>query len=195
MNFLGKVFGLMSLGILITALTAFYSAMYLELNWMMFGLVFLAELVLIYFISKNGTPLHFFLFAILNGYILSSIILYYDMSELAMAFVTTSAFFGVLSFIGLTTNRDLSSWGTILFAGLIALIVMIVANIFIGGTQFALLISALAIVIFGALTIYNVNDIKKQKESQHAVTNGALSLYLNFVNIFIHMLRLMFLRK
>ncbi|MFI5261253.1 MAG: Bax inhibitor-1/YccA family protein [Candidatus Limnocylindrales bacterium] len=136
----------------------------------------------------------FFAFAILNGATLSILALVYTSASITAAFVGASAVFGAAAVYGVVTRRDLTSLGGILFVGLIGLVVMSLANIWIGGSAFSFVIGALGIVIFTGLTAYDVQRLRNGNLAwiatrEAASVIGALRLYLDFVNLFISFLR------
>jgi FtsH-binding integral membrane protein len=106
--------------------------------------------------------------------------------------------FGTLSFYGYFTKKDLSSWGTFLLVGLIALVITSIVNIFIGSTVMQMVISALAIIIFLGLTAYDTQKIREElsvQASDVAEVRGALTLYMDFINLFINLLQIFGDRK
>jgi len=137
----------------------------------------------------------FFAFAILNGATLSIIALVYTGQSIATAFVSAAAVFGAAALYGVVTRRDLTKLGGILFMGLIGLVVMSVANVFVGGSTFSFIIGAVGVVIFTGLTAYDVQRLRNGnlawiRTREAASVIGALRLYLDFVNLFISFLRL-----
>lgn len=134
------------------------------------------------------------LFAGVMGLSFSAIFVIYTLGSIVSAFMGASVLFGVLTFYGYFTKRDLSGFGQFLFIGLIAIIIASIINIFIGSSVTSMVISALAIIIFGGLTAYDTQNIR-QMVSQDTENNsveilGALSLYINFINIFLSLLQL-----
>ena len=137
----------------------------------------------------------FFGFAILNGATLSIIAFVYTSESIATAFVSAAAVFGAAALYGVVTRRDLTKLGGILFMGLIGLVVMSFANVFVGGDQFSYVIGAIGVVIFTGLTAYDVQRMRNGnlawiRTREAASVIGALRLYLDFVNLFISFLRL-----
>ncbi len=137
----------------------------------------------------------FFGFAILNGATLSMIAFVYTSESIATAFVSAAAVFGAAALYGVVTRRDLTKLGGILFMGLIGLVVMSVANVFVGGDQFSYVVGAIGVVIFTGLTAYDVQRMRNGnlvwiRTREAASVIGALRLYLDFVNLFISFLRL-----
>jgi FtsH-binding integral membrane protein len=130
------------------------------------------------------------------------ILLMYDLGTLTLAFVSTSALFGAMTIVGLTTKMDLTKWGTFLFMGLIGLLVAMLVNIFLRSSAFDLIISVIGVLLFTGLTAYDTQKIVRMASDpaiQAGDTTlmrklsilGALSLYLDFINLFLFILRLM----
>jgi FtsH-binding integral membrane protein len=143
----------------------------------------------------SKTTLQFLLygFAVLMGLSFSTIFIVYQIGSIVSAFMGAAILFGTLSFYGYFTKKDLSSWGTFLLVGLIALIITSIVNIFIGSSILAMTLSAISIIIFLGLTAYDTQRIREMVTYDNdgkAEVMGALSLYLNFINIFLSLLQL-----
>ena len=137
-------------------------------------------------------------FAALMGVSFAMIFVIYTMGSIVTAFMGAAVLFGTMSFYGYFTKTSLDSWGKYLFVGLIAIIIASIINIFLGSTLFQMVISAVAIVIFLGLTAYDTQDIREQvsvSTDNNVEVMGALRLYLDFINIFIHLLKLFGGRK
>jgi FtsH-binding integral membrane protein len=138
-------------------------------------------------------------FAALMGLSFATIFVVYTIGSIVSAFMGAAVLFGTLSFYGYFTKKNLESWGSFLFVGLIAIIIASIINIFVGSSVGAMVISALAIIIFLGLTAYDTQRIREmvsvERESGSAEVMGALSLYLNFINIFLSLLQLFGGRK
>ena len=141
--------------------------------------------------SAPTLQLMFWGFATLMGLSLSTIFLVYTSTSIATTFFATAAAFAGLSLYGYTTKKDLQGFGTFLIMGVVGLIVAMVANIFIGSGPFAMAISAIGVLIFAGLTAYDTQRLKMQyyavagtEYASKAVIMGALSLYLDFINMF-----------
>jgi FtsH-binding integral membrane protein len=138
-------------------------------------------------------------FAALMGLSFATIFVIYTIGSIVSAFMGAAVLFGTLSFYGYFTKKNLESWGSFLFVGLIAIIIASIINIFVGSSVGAIVISALAIIIFLGLTAYDTQRIREmvsvERESGSAEVMGALSLYLNFINIFLSLLQLFGERK
>jgi hypothetical protein len=132
-------------------------------------------------------------FAAAMGLSTASIFVVYTSASIIMAFASTVVLFGCMTFYGYFTKRDLNSIGQFLMIGLIAIIIASIINVFVGSNLATMVISALAIVIFLGLTAYDSQRIRNdimENVSSSAEVLGALSLYLNFINIFLSLLQL-----
>ncbi|MBP3718876.1 MAG: Bax inhibitor-1/YccA family protein [Eubacterium sp.] len=140
-------------------------------------------------------------FAIVNGLTFSVIFLVFTISSICRVFFITSLVFGIMSMYGAITKKDLTGWGPILFAGLIGIIVGSLINFFVGSTMADYVITIIGIVVFMAYTAYDVNKITKMSRMNTGLSAGvlgmygAMELYLDFINLFIRLLRLMGKRK
>lgn len=144
--------------------------------------------------SAMATTL-FFVFAVVNGLSLAPIFLIYTSSSIASTFFITAATFGAMSLYGYFTDSDLSKFGSILYMALIGLIICVVVNIFVASSTLDWIISGAGVLIFVGLTAWDTQKIKQMAlQSPYATdgrlaTIGALSLYLDFVNLFLYLLR------
>ena len=149
--------------------------------------------------DKNIALLLLHGFAALMGLSFSTIFAAFQMGSIVSAFMGAAVLFGTLSFYGYFTKKDLTSIGQFMFVGLIAIIIASIVNIFVGSTVFQMVISALAIIIFLGLTAYDTQKIREivtQSNSDHVEeVQGALTLYLDFINIFLSLLQLFGERK
>ena len=218
---MNKVYGTMSVGMIITALAAWAIsglavtetgelsqlgvAIYASpLKW----LIMFAPLIMVFAfgaainrISAAGAQLFFYAFAVLMGLSISSIFLVYTGVSIAQTFLITAIAFAGLSLYGYTTKRDISGWGTFLIMGVIGLIVASIVNIFLGSPAIAFAISTLGVLIFAGLTAYDTQRIKTdyiqhaqsmdQEWLQKSAIMGALNLYLDFINLFMFLLSFM----
>lgn len=150
----------------------------------------------------------FVLYSVLTGVSLSFILLTYTSGSIVSCFAGAAGIFGIMAFMGYTTNIDLSKFGPILMVGVIGLIIASVINMFVQSEQFSLFMAFIGIAIFTALTAYDVQKIKRigegieasgeqvlQIESKKMAIVAALSLYLDFLNIFLFLLRIFGSRK
>lgn len=133
-------------------------------------------------------------FAALMGLSLATVFYVYTAGSIAMAFFSTCILFGTMSIYGYFTKRSLESMGQFLFVGLIAIVIASIVNIFVGSSVMAMVISAIAIVIFLGLTAYDTQQIREMISEDGvggaAEVSGALTLYLDFINIFVNLLQL-----
>jgi hypothetical protein len=132
-------------------------------------------------------------FAALMGLSFATIFAVFQMGSIITAFMGAAILFGVMSFYGYFTKTNLDSMGQFMFVGLIAIVIASIINIFIGSTVFQMVISALAIIIFLGLTAYDTQKIREMlfyDETGTAEVTGALTLYLDFINIFLSLLQL-----
>jgi FtsH-binding integral membrane protein len=138
-------------------------------------------------------------FAALMGLSFATIFAVYQMGSIVTAFMGAAVLFGVMSLYGYFTKQSLDSWGKYLFVALIAIIIASIINIFLGNSVFQMIISALAIVIFMGLTAYDTQKIREMlavpDPNGNAEITGALTLYLDFINIFLSLLQLFGDRK
>ncbi|MDR2161792.1 MAG: Bax inhibitor-1/YccA family protein [Desulfovibrio sp.] len=163
------------------------------------GLVFYLSLRIQKLSAATATGV-FLLYSALNGFTLSFILLGYTDASVVQAFITTAGMFGAMSLYGLFTQRDLSGWSSLLFMGLIGLLIAMVVNIFLGSSLLELGISLLGVVIFLGLTAYDTQLLREMGESvpqddpaavRRGAILGALRLYLDFINLFLMLLRLL----
>ena len=205
-----RVFGKMFMGLLITALTSMFVvsseavlSFIFSSRIVFFGLI-IAEFGLVFGItaainklSNLTATLLFYLYAIVNGLVLSSIFLVYSMSAITLTFGITSLTFGTMALLGYVTRKDLSKMGSILFMALIGLIVATIVNIFLASSALDWIISFAGVAIFTGLTAWDTQKIKNMasmtdpSQAGKVATLGALSLYLDFINLFLYLLRFM----
>ncbi len=210
--FLRGVYVWMSIGLLITGFVSYNIASSPSLlrlflgNQLFFIGIIIAELVLVVAISGAISKLSaamatilFVIYSALNGITLSSIFLIYTQTSIVKTFYICGAMFGAMSLYGYTTSKDLTSWGSFLFMGLIGVILASVINIFFHSTQMEFVISIAGILVFVGLTAYDTQKLKEMGENapldrkntlQKGTILGALTLYLDFINLFILLLRL-----
>jgi FtsH-binding integral membrane protein len=166
------------------------------MKWVVIFAPLVAILVLgfgIYKMTKPMATLALHGFAALMGLSFSTIFVIYSIGSIVSAFMGGAILFGVMSFYGYFTKRDLTSLGSFLFVGLIAIVIASIVNIFIGSSVAAMVISALAIVIFTGLTAYDTQRIREMvsvENEGNLEILGALTLYLDFINIFLSLLQL-----
>ena len=151
--------------------------------------------------TAQAAQLFFYVFATLIGVSLSSIFIFYTTFSITQTFLVTAIAFAGLSLWGYTTKKDISGWGSFLIMGVIGLIVAMIINIFIGSGMMMMIISMLGVLIFAGLTAYDTQNIKNMyvAHAHHGDTewldksaiHGALSLYLDFLNMFQFLLMFM----
>ena len=204
-----KVYGKMTLGLLLTALTSFLilsSPMVLSFlfrSTATIWILFAVEIGLVIYLSARIDKLNpvvattlFYLYSALNGVALTPIFLAYTGASIAKAFLLTAGTFGIMTVTGYITKKDLSKFGMFLFMALIGLIVCSLVNLFLGSTMMDWCISIAGVLIFVGLTAWDTQYIKTMcAEADPSMvgkvaTMGALRLYLDFVNLFLHLLRL-----
>ena len=206
--FLRKVYGWMFVGLGITAAVAYLvvsSPALLRViasNQILFLVLILAELGLVFYLSARATSLApntaaglFVLYSALNGVTLSLILLLYTGASIATTFMITAGMFGAMALFGSTTKRSLAGFGQFLMMGLIGLILASVVGIFWHSEALQFLISVVGVVVFTGLTAWDAQRLKVMALSipggqlgSYAIV-GALSLYLNFINLFLILLR------
>jgi FtsH-binding integral membrane protein len=149
--------------------------------------------------SKTGLQLFLYAFAGLMGLSFATIFVIYSMGSIFTAFMGGAVLFGTMSIYGYFTKKDLTRVGSLMFVGLIAIIIASIVNIFIGSTVLQMVISAIAIIIFLGLTAYDTQTIRqivsRDSDTGREEVLGALSLYLDFINLFLNLLQLFGGRK
>ena len=171
---------------------------------MFWGLI-IAELGLVFYVSAriqrlslSTATLLFILYSIINGATLAFIFALYSTSIIVQTFVVTAGTFGAMAVYGYFTKKDLTSWGRLLLMALIGLIIAGVVNIFLHNSTMDLIISGIGVLVFVGLTAYDSQKIKQMllmqedrgETAQKVALMGALSLYLDFINLFLYLLRL-----
>ena len=215
---LRNVYGMMAIGLLVTAGAAYVTTTtpallgLLRYPLVVFGALIL-EIVLvatlavaIWKLSTGAATAIFFAYAAMNGFTLSLVLLLYASQTLTLAFVSTAALFGAMTIVGLTTKLDLTKLGTFLFMGLIGLLIAMLVSIFFRSSTFELIISVVGVLLFTGLTAYDTQKIVRMASDPRLRAGdsnllrrlsimGALSLYLDFINLFLFILRLMGRRR
>lgn len=211
-NFIQKVYGWMSLGLAITGLTAFYvyssepilRFVFSGSSLVFYSLLFL-ELVIVFCISRwinkmsaTTAQISFVVYSIINGITFSVIFLAYELGSIGSIFLITAGMFCVISVYGYFTKTDLTTVVNLCFMGLIGIIIASVVNLFIMNDKASLVISYIAVIIFTGLTAYDTQKIKQfniignegsEIDKKEAII-GALTLYLDFINLFLNLLRI-----
>lgn len=206
-SFIRSVYGWMFGGLMLTAGAALWVLMSEPMQRLIFGskIVFwglmLAELGLVLFLSARVTKMSagaaaasFLVYSVLSGLTLSSIFFVYTSASIVNAFLTAAGMFAGMSVYGLVTKRDLTSWGSFFSMGLIGVLICMVVNIFLQSSMLSFAASLIGVVVFVGLTAYDTQTLKAYAHSPELRENlavfGALRLYLDFVNLFLMLLRL-----
>lgn len=207
--YMGKVYNHMAIGLLVTALTAWLGAssgLYAALAGTPFiWLVMLAPLGMVFWliprlqkdkVSVTSARNSFYTFAGLMGLSLSFVLLVYTGESVLTTLLITAASFGALSLYGYTTKKDLSGFGSFLFMGLIGIILASLVNLFIASSALHFAISVIGVLIFAGLTAYDTQKIKQmyyggdmREVAEKKAILGSLRLYLDFINLFLFLLR------
>jgi FtsH-binding integral membrane protein len=200
------VYAWMGAGLTITALMALFTLSSPVLinaiagNRPLFYGLMIGELVLVFTLSgainrlsASVATLLFVAYSALNGVTLSILALVYTANSIASTFVVTAGMFGAMSVYGYLTKRDLTSFGSFLFMGLIGVVIASIVNIFVGSSAVSWIISGLGVIVFTGLTAYDTWKIKEMAAQgttgRKPAILGALTLYLDFINLFLMLLR------
>ncbi len=215
-RFMVKVYSWMSFALIVTGLVAMYVAGSEALLSLIFGNTFIfigliiGELVLVGALagwvnkmSANTATLIFLVYAAINGLTFAAIFLLYTAESIATTFFITAGTFGAMSIYGYTTKSDLSGWRNMLMMGLFGLVIASVVNIFLGSSVVYWVTTYMGVLIFVGLTAYDTQKIKNMNiignegtdEDKKEAIMGALTLYLDFINLFLYLLRLFGRRK
>jgi len=207
-----QVYAWMGGGLLITALMAMATisspALFSAIigNRLVFYALIIGEIGLVIGISRAINKISasvasflFLLYAAMNGVTMSVIFAVYTAESITSTFVITAATFGAMSVFGYVTKRDLSGWGSFLFMGLIGVVIASLVNIFVGSSAVSWIISVIGVIVFTGLTAYDTWKIKAMAasgvEGRKPAILGALTLYLDFINLFLMLLRLLGSRR
>ena len=213
-DFIRSVYNWMAIGLGLTGLVAYYVSNSEALMRLIFGnqLTFfgliICELILVFTISARVHKMQattatylFVLYAALNGATLSAIFLIYTSSSITSTFFICAATFVASSIYGMAAKRDLTSMGQFMFMGLIGIVIASVVNLFVHSSGMSLIISYIGVVVFVGLTAYDTQKLKAMALSQPAGLDGgtvrkgailgALALYLDFINLFLMLLRIL----
>ena len=208
-----KVYAWMCAGLLMTALTAMGVAKNAELftmlmtNKLLFWGIMIAEIALVIYLSARIMRMSFFsaslcfaAYSILNGVTMSFIFMAYTTESIAQTFLITAGTFGAMSLVGFFIKKDLSGLGRMLIMLLIGLIIASVINIFLASSTMAVILNYLGVIIFVGLTAYDTQKIKQMlqyssyygisEQTQKMALLGSLTLYLDFINMFLYLLRI-----
>jgi FtsH-binding integral membrane protein len=205
-TFIRSVYAWMAGGLLLTAAAAMWVLFSPAMQQLIFGtplrwVLLFGELGLVFYLSFRITKMSpgaaasvFLVFSLLNGLTLSSIFFVYTNAAIYSAFFTAAGMFGAMSVYGLVTKRDLTSWGSFFFMGLIGIIICSVVNFFLKSPALGYAISFIGVFVFLGLTAYDTQKLKAYATAPELRENlavyGALALYLDFINLFLMLLRL-----
>jgi FtsH-binding integral membrane protein len=210
-SFISKVYAWMCMALMITAVTAAVTASIPELiklvvmNRIIFYVLLFSELGLVWYITASlgrisamTATLLFVLYSVLNGLTLSVIFLAYTASSISTTFFTTAATFGVMSLYGYTTKRDLTAVGNLLIMALIGMVIGTIINLFLQNEFLYWVFTYVGIIVFVGLTAYDTQKVKQMaladfqtsENMRKGALMGALALYLDFINLFLLLLRL-----
>ena len=216
-KFLAKVYGWMTFALLLSGLTAYLTAFYAATNIQTFVSFFkggffiaaIAELVIVFYLSARINKISaakataaFIIYSILNGFNLSTIFFVYNITSIANIFAISAGMFLCMAIYGSKTKSNLMSYGKFFSMAILGIIIATLVNFLFRSTDMSFIISLVAVVLFTGLTAYDAQ--KMLIVSRHATNDemfkkasiiGALSLYLDFINIFIHLLRIFGNRK
>ncbi len=202
---LAKTFLWMFLGLLSTAIVAaytYFSGAFLDIAAGYWGAILIAQVVIAlvmgFLLPKLPaviTTFLFFVYSMLTGATFSVIFVAYELTTIAYALFATAAFFGILAFIGYTTKKDLSKFGTVCIAALFVALILTLVNIFIGSQPLDIALDWVILLIFAGLTAYDMNKIKTLSSQfdineEKIAVYGAFQLYLDFINMFLRILEI-----
>lgn len=212
-----NVYTWMTFALVITGAVAMYMAKSMTLlsmimqNSLLFWGILIAELGVVWYLSARihrisftSATLLFILYSILNGATLSMIFLIYTMSSIATTFFVTAGTFGVMALFGYVTKKDLTRLGSLCFMGIIGIIIASLVNIFLQNSMMEMIISYIGVLLFVGLTAYDSQKIKRllmqdgveiNETTQKIALLGAMTLYLDFINLFLYLLRILGDRK
>lgn len=210
--YISQVFGWMSCGLLLTAFVAWYTSktpavlQLLFSNQIVFFGLIIGQLALVFTLSGMVMRLSgslattlFMLYSVLTGLTLSSIFILYTTSSISSTFIVTSGMFGIMTIYGYTTKRDLSSFGNLLFMGLIGIVLASIVNVWLKNSAIMWIITYVGVAVFVGLTAYDIQKLKTigsslsvtdQDQFRKFSIIGALTLYLDFINLFLMMIRI-----
>lgn len=210
-RFISKVYGWMATALAITGLTAWWAASSADVmqffiaNRGVLIVMFIGQLLLVGSLagwinkmSSQTATIIFVIYSVLTGFVFSTLFLVYTAGSLASTFLITGGMFAVMSIYGWTTGKDLTKFGSLLFMLLIGFIIASIVNIFLGSTMLYWIATYVGIFIFTGLIAYDTQKLKNMasqvqegtEEHQKGAILGALSLYLDFINLFLMLLRI-----
>lgn len=206
-TFMARTYSWMTAGLALTAAIAWMTASNMELALQVAGMrmpLMLGQLALVFILSLFAQRLPslvagllFIAYAAITGLTFSSLLMVYDMKSVFAAFATAAGTFGAMSVAGYVIKKDLSGFGKFFMFALIGLFIAMIVNMFVGGTALTLGISVVGVLLFAGLTVYDTQMLKnlalsgvEGEMAERAAINGALQLYLDFINMFLFLLRL-----
>ena len=205
-EFIRSVYAWMFGGLLLTTAAALWVLFSPALQQLVFGtplrwVLLFGELGLVFWLSFRITKMSaasaasaFLVFSLLNGLTLSSIFFVYNLPTIYQAFLSAAGMFGAMSIYGLVTKRDLTSWGSFFFMGLIGVLICSVINLFLRSSALGFAVSIIGVFVFLGLTAWDTQKLKAYATAPELRENlaiiGALALYLDFINLFLMLLRL-----
>ena len=211
-RFMVRVYNWMAAGLAITGFMAFYVSSSPAMMNILFGnpivpiILIIAQIGLVFWLASRVMQMSvsqatgvFLLYAGLTGVTFSTLFVVYTSASITSTFLVTAGTFGAMSLYGYTTKKDLTSWGSFLFMGLIGIIIASLVNMFMQNSMMSTIISYVGVLIFVGLTAYDTQKIKEMNiignegtdEDTKEAIQGALTLYLDFINLFLMLLRLM----
>ena len=201
---LSKSFLWMFIGLLVTFATGYfvstnYNMVQAIYDSSLYWIFIILEFALVIFfsirvrkMSPTTAKICFLLYSFVSGLTFSSIFVVFELDSVMMVFLIAALVFGLFGLIGYKTNTNLGNWGTILLMGLIAVIICSIVNVFMNNDTFDLIVSIITLIVFFGYTAYDIQKIKNLSEenidNDVVAINGAMELYLDFINIFIHLL-------
>lgn len=202
----GKVFMWMFIGLLVTFLTGYVVSVNDNMLYNIFSggtyfLLIIIELVLVIFLSARIKKMQvttarivFILYSFVTGLTFGSIFVVFELTSIILVFLIAASLFGLFALIGYFTKLDLTKLGTILLMMLLGVVICVIVNMFLNNSTFDLVISCISIIVFLGFTAYDIQKIKLlayefEEEGKVAII-GALELYLDFINIFLDLLRI-----
>ncbi|MDR1651901.1 MAG: Bax inhibitor-1/YccA family protein [Synergistaceae bacterium] len=216
-SFMSRVYMWMTFGLAATGAVAYYASTSPAVIQAIFGrsvipwvVIMLAELGLVFFLSSRVMTLNpstasalFFVYSALNGITLSPIFLIYELGSISSTFFITAGVFGGMSMYGTVTKRDLTGWGSFLSMGLWGILIALAVNMFVRSERMSLVTSVIAVIVFTGLAAYDTHKLRRiasqggfgDDARDNLAVLGALTLYLDFVNLFLHLIRIMGKRK
>ncbi len=203
---LSKVFMWMFIGLLVTFLTGYVVSLNPTMLLSIFGdagyfVCVIVELVLVIFLSTHISKMSpatakvsFLLYSFVTGLTFASIFVVYELTSIIYVFLITALVFGLFAFIGATTKMDLTKMGTYLLMALVSVLICLLINMFIKSSSFSLIISIISVLIFIGYTSYDVQKVLRLYDNnvlpeENLAIYGALELYLDFINIFLELLK------